>query len=240
MLVLFLVFENNSQPYYVLLESDEELKFGVTSTIAEQIEANAEEKYLPFIVDEFSKFARMPEPDTSVQDLTLLVKDAVTLQEAGQPDVRISAEMPDEAIMADLDSTMISQALTNLIKNAGEAIETRQERDTDIVVIPQIKVGMSHDGVTAWITIQDNGIGLPEDRARLFEPYVTTRDKGTGLGLSIVKRAVEAHGGKIQVFSQPGTKTTFTISVPTAPPPPKENRKKKKKKDRSSTTSTKS
>lgn len=149
------------------------------------------------IVDEFSKFARMPEPELKRANLVSLVRDAVTLQEAGQPDVRISAETPDLPVMADIDSTMISQALTNLIKNAGEAIETRQEKFPDAKIVPQVRVTMNHDDETAWITIQDNGIGLPEDRARLFEPYVTTRDKGTGLGLPIVKKIIEEHGGTL-------------------------------------------
>jgi len=149
------------------------------------------------IVDEFSKFARMPEPELQVSDLTTLVRDAVTLQEAGQPGVRIRSDLPDAAIMADLDGTMISQALTNLIKNAGEAIETLREKDETIAVIPEIRVALTVQDGTARITIQDNGIGLPEDRARLFEPYVTSREKGTGLGLPIVKKIIEEHGGTL-------------------------------------------
>ncbi len=149
------------------------------------------------IVDEFSKFARMPEPELKHADLTVLLRDAVTLQEAGQPDVRITTEIPDAAVVAELDGTMINQALTNIIKNAGEAIETRVEKQPDAVVVPQIRVTMTSDETTAWITIQDNGIGLPEDRARLFEPYVTTRAKGTGLGLPIVKKIIEEHGGTL-------------------------------------------
>ncbi|SEW08616.1 two-component system, NtrC family, nitrogen regulation sensor histidine kinase NtrY [Cognatiyoonia koreensis] len=149
------------------------------------------------IVDEFSKFARMPEPELKEANLAALVRDAVALQESGQPDVRITAEFPDTPVVADLDSTMISQALTNLIKNAGEAIESRQEKHPDMLLTPQIRVTMNHDDDTAWITIQDNGIGLPEDRTRLFEPYVTTRDKGTGLGLPIVKKIIEEHGGAL-------------------------------------------
>lgn len=149
------------------------------------------------IVDEFSKFARMPEPELKVINLTTLVRDAVTLQEAGQPGVRILADLPDMAVMADLDSTMISQALTNLIKNAGEAIESLQEKDSSVAVIPEIRVAMKVTDDRASITIQDNGIGLPTDRARLFEPYVTTRDKGTGLGLPIVKKIIEEHGGTL-------------------------------------------
>ena len=150
------------------------------------------------IVDEFSKFARMPEPERRELDLTKLVSDAVLLQEAGQPGVFISSNLPDTVVMAELDGTMISQALTNLIKNAGEAIETRQESG-DTGFDPQIRVRMELLEGTATIEIADNGIGLPEDRARLFEPYVTTRDKGTGLGLPIVKKIIEEHGGTLSL-----------------------------------------
>ncbi len=149
------------------------------------------------IVDEFSKFARMPEPHLTMSDLTKLVTDAVALQMAGLPDVTIAAYLPKEAVLAELDGTMISQALTNLIKNAGEATETYagQHRTEDYQ--PQIRVQMTQSGGHVTITIQDNGIGLPEDRARLFEPYVTTRVKGTGLGLPIVKKIIEEHAGTL-------------------------------------------
>lgn len=154
------------------------------------------------IVDEFSKFARMPEPERSVIDLTALVRDAVLLQEAGQPEVSISSSLTDGSIMADVDGTMISQALTNLIKNAGEAIETRREKmGADFT--PEVRIAMISSGSEALITIQDNGIGLPEDRSRLFEPYVTTRDKGTGLGLPIVKKIIEEHGGTLALADAP-------------------------------------
>ena len=149
------------------------------------------------IVDEFSKFARMPEPELRENDLVSLVRDAVTLQEAGQPNVRINSDLPDEIVKADIDSTMISQALTNLIKNAGEAIESAQEKGKVAILHPEIRVMMMVAEDICQITIQDNGIGLPEDRARLFEPYVTTRDKGTGLGLPIVKKIIEEHGGTL-------------------------------------------
>ncbi len=149
------------------------------------------------IVDEFSRFARMPEPELTQVDLIELVRGAVTLQEVGQPDVKITADLPKGQIWADLDGTMISQALTNLIKNAGEAIETLQEDGAPEGHRPEIRVTLSAQAPEARITISDNGIGLPEDRARLFEPYVTTRDKGTGLGLPIVKKIIEEHGGTL-------------------------------------------
>jgi two-component system, NtrC family, nitrogen regulation sensor histidine kinase NtrY len=149
------------------------------------------------IVDEFSRFARMPEPDRREHDLVALVADAVHLQEHGQPEVSIVADLPAAPVIADLDATMISQALTNMIKNAGEAIETRKEKGISLPFEPEIRVTMQADERRALITISDNGIGLPADRARLFEPYVTTRAAGTGLGLPIVKKIIEEHGGTL-------------------------------------------
>ncbi len=149
------------------------------------------------IVDEFSKFARMPEPQTRSEDLVQLLRDAVTLQGAGQPDVHFVTDLPDGAVMADLDATMIMQALTNLIKNAGEAIENRAKNGVPAGFVPEIRVALATGPGQARLTIADNGIGLPEDRARLFEPYVTTRAEGTGLGLPIVKKIIEEHGGTL-------------------------------------------
>ncbi|MBU2993308.1 PAS domain-containing sensor histidine kinase [Octadecabacter sp. 1_MG-2023] len=155
------------------------------------------------IVDEFSKFARMPEPDRHVHDLANILRDAVTLQDAGQPDVTFSSDIPTGEVWADLDSTMMSQALTNLIKNAGEAIESLREKEPGFNIKPQVKIAMSLRNDVAEITIADNGIGLPEDRAKLFEPYVTTRDKGTGLGLPIVKKIIDEHGGTLTLTDAP-------------------------------------
>ena len=149
------------------------------------------------IVDEFSKFARMPEPERREENIVGLVREAVLLQQAGQPDVQIDVDLPSDSVLADVDATMLSQALTNLIKNAGEAIGTLIEKGAPDNLKPQIKVAVSSDDIGTQITIADNGIGLPEDRARLFEPYVTTRDEGTGLGLPIVKKIIEEHGGAL-------------------------------------------
>ena len=150
------------------------------------------------IVDEFSKFARMPEPEKSIHDLRKLVADAMLLQEDAIEGVSLTSDLPDAPVLADLDSTMIGQALTNIIKNAGEAIETLGEKKG----FPDGFQGRVHlemevrDGA-AHITISDNGIGLPDDRSFLFEPYATTREKGTGLGLPIVKKIIEEHGGTL-------------------------------------------
>ncbi|MGR3320298.1 MAG: sensor histidine kinase, partial [Pseudooceanicola sp.] len=160
------------------------------------------------IVDEFSKFARMPEPERKDENLAALLRDAVLLQQSGQPDVSIAAEMPQQDLPADLDATMIGQALTNLIKNAGEATESLREKGAPEGYAPAIRISCQTEvaeagGRMAVIRIEDNGVGLPEDRGRLFEPYVTTREKGTGLGLPIVKKIIEEHGGTLSLEDAP-------------------------------------
>lgn len=155
------------------------------------------------IVDEFSKFARMPEPDRRDCDLAALLKGAVLLQENGQPAVRFVKDIPAEELHLDLDATMIGQAFTNLIKNAGEAIDAYQEKAKPQNFVAEIRVSLASDEHEAVIRIADNGTGLPPDRARLFEPYVTTREKGTGLGLPIVKKIIEEHGGTLALLDAP-------------------------------------
>jgi two-component system, NtrC family, nitrogen regulation sensor histidine kinase NtrY len=155
------------------------------------------------IVDEFSKFARMPEPDRRDCDLAELLKGAVLLQENGQPAVRFVKSVPPDPLPMELDATMIGQALTNLIKNAGEAIEMLQEKGVPPGFAPEIRVTLEVTEAEVVIHIMDNGIGLPPDRERLFEPYVTTREKGTGLGLPIVKKIIEEHGGTLALLDAP-------------------------------------
>ena len=149
------------------------------------------------IVDEFSKFARMPEPDRRDHDLAKLMRDAVALQDGALHGARLVASLPKGPLIVELDATMISQAVTNLIKNAGEAIETLYEKGPPDGFLPEVRVSMDYTDDLVTIRIADNGTGLPPDRARLFEPYVTTREKGTGLGLPIVKKIIEEHGGTL-------------------------------------------
>ncbi|MGB3406727.1 MAG: PAS domain-containing sensor histidine kinase [Jannaschia sp.] len=149
------------------------------------------------IVDEFSKFARMPEPERRKADIAQLLRDTATLQKAALEPIDLIVDIPAEAAIADIDATMIGQAFTNLVKNAGEAIETRSESSGDFSKVVRISLSIG-DG-QAEIRIADTGVGLPADRARLFEPYVTTREKGTGLGLSIVKKIIEEHGGTLEL-----------------------------------------
>ncbi|MFZ8959705.1 MAG: sensor histidine kinase, partial [Paracoccaceae bacterium] len=162
---------------------------------------------LAYIVDEFSRFARMPEPSRRREDIAKLLEGIVILQRAGQPEVEIILTKPEGEIWAEIDATMIGQAFTNLIKNAGEAIETYCEKHPQTSHHGEIRVALAVENGAAQpvlkITISDNGIGLPEDRARLFEPYVTTREKGTGLGLPIVKKIIEEHGASLELRDAP-------------------------------------
>src|SRR6202165_3752301 len=149
------------------------------------------------MVDEFSRFARMPKPVIEGEDVADTVRQAVFLMRVGHPEIDIEAEIKDDPMRAQFDRRLISQALTNIIKNATEAIEAVPAEDLGK---GRIQVVAALDGDDIVIAGLDNGIGLPEDsRARLLEPYVTTREKGTGLGLAIVGRVLEDHGGRIEL-----------------------------------------
>ena len=151
------------------------------------------------IVDEFSKFARMPELRRKNENLSALVESTVSLQQAGQPNVLINLSMPKLPVFTSIDATLINQALTNILKNAGESIGTRLQTASASNHNGVIEVLLKDKSDVIMLNISDNGVGLPQDRSRLFEPYVTTRDKGTGLGLAIVKKIIEEHGGILKL-----------------------------------------
>jgi two-component system nitrogen regulation sensor histidine kinase NtrY len=149
------------------------------------------------MVDEFSRFARMPKPVIAADDVADTVRQSVFLLRVGNSEIDIDVEIDEDPMPARFDRRLISQALTNIIKNATEAI---------LAVPPaelgkgSIRVFVAREGDNVAIDVVDNGIGLPkENRSRLFEPYVTTREKGTGLGLAIVGRIIEDHGGSIEL-----------------------------------------
>jgi two-component system, NtrC family, nitrogen regulation sensor histidine kinase NtrY len=149
------------------------------------------------MVDEFSRFARMPKPVMEGEDVADTVRQAVFLMKVGHPDLDIEADIKQDPMRAQFDRRLISQALTNIIKNATEAIEqvSREELGRG-----RIDVIAAQEGADIVIDVIDNGIGLPKvARQRLLEPYVTTRQKGTGLGLAIVGRVLEDHGGRIEL-----------------------------------------
>jgi two-component system nitrogen regulation sensor histidine kinase NtrY len=149
------------------------------------------------MVDEFSRFARMPKAVIAAEDVADTVRQAVFLMRVGHPDIDFEVELPEDPMPARFDRRLISQALTNIIKNATEAIGAVPPAELGR---GRIVVSASRDGTHIAIDVVDNGIGLPkENRARLLEPYVTTREKGTGLGLAIVGRILEEHGGRIEL-----------------------------------------
>jgi two-component system nitrogen regulation sensor histidine kinase NtrY len=149
------------------------------------------------MVDEFSRFSRMPKPVIIAENVADVVREAVFLMRVGHADIDMAVEIAEEPMTAQFDRRLISQALTNLIKNAAEAIAAVPP---DELGRGTIKVSVVREGETIAIDIVDNGIGLPkENRSRLLEPYVTTREKGTGLGLAIVGRIFEEHGGGIEL-----------------------------------------
>ncbi len=149
------------------------------------------------MVDEFSRFARMPKPVISAEDVADTVRQAVFLMRVGNAEIDIEADVAEDPMPARFDRRLISQALTNLIKNAAEAIGAVPAAELGKGSIHVFAARVGDDVV---IDVVDNGVGLPkENRSRLIEPYVTTREKGTGLGLAIVGRIVEDHGGSIEL-----------------------------------------
>ena len=162
-----------------------------TETIVRQVDD------IKRMVDEFSRFARMPKAVLADEDVADTVRQVVFLLRVAHPDIDIDVELEAETMPARFDRRLISQALTNIIKNATEAISAVPPA---ALGRGRIAVRAQHEGKDVVIDVIDNGIGLPkENRARLLEPYVTTREKGTGLGLAIVGRILEEHGGRLEL-----------------------------------------
>jgi two-component system nitrogen regulation sensor histidine kinase NtrY len=173
------------------ITEDKQIFEQCTDTIVRQVDD------IRRMVDEFSRFARMPKPVMEGEDVADTVRQAVFLMRVGHPEIDIEAEIKQDPLRAQFDRRLISQALTNIIKNATEAIEAVPAEELGKGRIDVIATRENDD---VLIDVIDNGIGLPKvSRARLLEPYVTTREKGTGLGLAIVGRVLEDHGGRIEL-----------------------------------------
>src|SRR6202163_157419 len=183
--------ERLRRKYGPLIKEDADIFRQCTDTIVRQVDD------IKRMVDEFSRFARMPKPVMAVDDVADMVRQVVFLMRVGHPDIDIEVEFAEDPMSARFDRRLISQALTNIIKNAAEAIAAVPVAELGR---GQIRVSAIRDGGDIIIDVVDNGIGLPkENRSRLLEPYVTTREKGTGLGLAIVGRILEDHGGTIEL-----------------------------------------
>ncbi|MEM6850147.1 MAG: PAS domain-containing sensor histidine kinase [Pseudomonadota bacterium] len=151
------------------------------------------------MVDEFSSFARMPTPAITDEDVGELISSAVFPQRVSWPDIEFNVEKPASAVFAPCDGRLVVQALTNILKNAGEAVSARLAEEGAGEAAPgRIDITLKASSDDAIIDVADNGVGLPQaERHRLTEPYMTTRTKGTGLGLAIVKKIMEEHGGAL-------------------------------------------
>ena len=150
------------------------------------------------MVDEFSAFARMPAPVFAPNDPAEMLRQAAFAQRVADPDVMLEVAEPPAGLILVCDGRIVGQALTNVFKNAGEAIALRRAGEPGVQ--GRIHASVVADGAGIAFVIEDNGVGLPaKDRDRLTEPYVTTRAKGTGLGLAIVKRILEDHGGELHL-----------------------------------------
>ncbi|WP_082735899.1 sensor histidine kinase NtrY-like [Polycladidibacter stylochi] len=155
------------------------------------------------MVDEFSSFARMPKPKMSMGNLVETVREAAFLRSVTSDHIRIRTHMPPEPLQMRFDERLLGQAVGNVIKNAGEAVEAylaKQQGEEQ----GSIDVKVYCERAMVFIDVIDTGIGLPEaNRQRLLEPYMTTREKGTGLGLAIVRKIMEDHGGTIELMDAP-------------------------------------
>ncbi|PRD42214.1 PAS domain-containing sensor histidine kinase [Phyllobacterium phragmitis] len=153
------------------------------------------------MVDEFSAFARMPKPEIKSMDLREALREASFLVEVSRNDIRFERDFSDEPLIGEFDTRLLGQAFGNVIKNASEAIDAAAKEERGV---GHILVRAFRERDSLIIDVIDNGKGLPgENRQRLLEPYMTTREKGTGLGLAIVKKIVEEHGGHMELHDAP-------------------------------------
>jgi two-component system nitrogen regulation sensor histidine kinase NtrY len=164
------------------------------------------------MVDEFSNFARMPKPVFKDEDVHEIARQALFLHEVAHPGVSFILDPPTGEFRMVCDRRQLSQALTNLVKNAVEAIEARRNRGEHSLQGDRIELRLCESSGQLVVDLMDTGIGLPEDRERITEPYVTTRVRGTGLGLAIVKKIVEEHLGEIAFLDRSGGGTHVRIA----------------------------
>ncbi|HJR82722.1 MAG TPA: ATP-binding protein [Sphingomicrobium sp.] len=188
------------------VESEPEIFERLTGTIVRQVGD------LRRMVDEFSNFARMPKPVFRRADVHEIARQALFLHEVAHPGVSFVLQPPQGSFEMVCDRRQLGQALSNVVKNAVEAIEARRSRGEHNLAGDRVELKLREEGPQLVIDVIDTGVGLPEERERLTEPYMTTRVRGTGLGLAIVKKIVEEHLGEIAFLDRPGGGTHVRIS----------------------------
>lgn len=194
------------------IKTDPEVFEQCTQTIIRQVND------IGRMVDEFSSFARMPSASMKPLDVNEILRQAVFLQRVGHPDIDYRLDLPETPTILECDGRLVSQALTNILKNAAEAIRgqddeededearARERRRVDHTKVGRIHITLTEDENAIVIAATDSGCGLPDtDRSRLTEPYTTTRAKGTGLGLAIVNKVMEDHGGELVLDDAPAS-----------------------------------
>jgi len=192
------------------ITSDKDTFEQLTATIVRQVGD------LRRMVDEFSNFARMPKPVFREENVHDIARQALFLHEVAHPAITFSLDPAEGEFRMVSDRRQLAQALTNVVKNGVEAIETRRNRGEHSLAGDRVELKLHRDDHHLVIDVLDTGIGLPEDRERLTEPYMTTRVRGTGLGLAIVKKIVEEHMGEIAFLDRPGGGTHVRISFDSA------------------------
>ncbi|WP_344706723.1 sensor histidine kinase [Sphingomonas swuensis] len=188
------------------VQSDPETFGRLTETIVRQVGD------LRRMVDEFDNFARMPKPVFKDENVHDIARTSLFLHEVAHPGITFTLDPQAGDIRMICDRQQLGQALTNVVKNAVEAIEARRNRGEMTFAGDRIDLKMSKDERQLVIDLFDTGIGLPQERERLTEPYMTTRVRGTGLGLAIVKKIVEEHGGEIAFLDRAGGGTHVRIA----------------------------
>jgi two-component system nitrogen regulation sensor histidine kinase NtrY len=187
--------ERIRRKYGKLITTDREIFDQCTNTIVRQVDD------IKRMVDEFSSFARMPKPAINEEDVVDTVRQVVFMMRIANSEITFRDTLPSEPITANFDRRLLSQAVTNIIKNATEAIAAVPEAER---VKPEIGVAVRIDNDEIVVDVSDTGKGFPQEgRQRLLEPYMTTREGGTGLGLAIVGKILEDHGGRIELLDNP-------------------------------------
>ncbi len=203
--------ERLKRKYALEVKSDPEVFKQCTDTIIRQVGD------IGRLIDEFSSFARMPAPVFREENLSELARQALFLQKVANPNITYRVEAPDLPVNVHCDSRQIAQVMTNLLLNATQAITERPA--TDGLPPGEIVVRVTTEADGALLEVLDNGKGLPHgDRARLTEPYFTTREKGTGLGLAIVARVLDDHGGRLTLDDRAGGGASVGLHLPADPP----------------------
>lgn len=197
--------ERLKRRYLKQIEHDPETFVACTDTIVRQVGD------IGRMVDEFSAFARMPQPVIKPEDLGQAVREALVLQRDAHPDIAYAVDLPEAAPVVPCDRRLIGQALTNLLQNAADAIAMRAQAEAGGeapvpgTVVGHITVRVEPGEEQVAVAVEDDGLGLPggDEREQLTEPYVTHKQKGTGLGLAIVKKIMEDHGGRLVLEDRP-------------------------------------